>query len=56
MTISRPHFLGILADLFTAVSFCFAALVVVGDQIRTSESQVIKVTGSARKYPRHQAE
>ena len=49
MTPSRPHLFGMLAGLFMAVSLCFAALVVAGAWTRISESQVINVTGSARK-------
>ena len=38
-----------IAGLFMAVALCFAALVVAGAWTRISESQVINVTGSARK-------
>jgi len=38
-----------LAGLFLAVSLCFASLVVARTWTRISESQVIDVTGSARK-------
>ncbi len=49
MTASRPHLFGMLAGLFMAASLCFAALVVAGAWTRISESQVVSVTGSARK-------
>lgn len=46
---SRPHLFGLLAGLFLAAGLCFAALVVARTWTAISESQVINVTGSARK-------
>ncbi len=48
----RPHLFGLLAGLFLAAGIAFAALVVAGAWTRISESQVINVTGSARKNVR----
>ena len=49
---SRPHLFGVLAGLFLAAGLVLASLVVVGAWTRISESQVINVTGSARKNVR----
>lgn len=49
---SRPHLFGLLAGLFLAAGIAFAALVVAGTWTRIAESQVINVTGSARKNVR----
>ena len=49
---SRPHLFGLLAGLFLAGGIAFASLTVVGAWTRISESQVINVTGSARKNVR----
>jgi hypothetical protein len=46
---TRPHLFGVLAGLFLAAGLVLASLVVVGAWTRISESQVINVTGSARK-------
>ena len=46
---ARPHFFGLVAGLFLSVSLCLAALLVTRAWIQVSESQVISVTGSARK-------
>lgn len=48
----RPHLFGLLAGLFLAAGIAFAALIVAGAWTRISESQVINVTGSARKNVR----
>ncbi len=52
MESSRPHLFGLLAGLFLAAGIGFAALVVAGAWTRIAESQVINVTGSARKNVR----
>ena len=51
MTVSlpRPHLFGLLAGLFLAAGIAFAALVGANTWTRISESQVVNVTGSARK-------
>lgn len=49
---NRPHLFGLLAGLFLAAGIAFAALVVAGAWSRIAESQVINVTGSARKNVR----
>lgn len=51
-TPSRPHLFGLLAGLFLAGGIAFAAITVVGGWTRISESQVINVTGAARKNVR----
>jgi hypothetical protein len=48
-TPSRPHLFGLLAGLFLAVGIAFAALTVAGAWTRIAETQVVNVTGSARK-------
>ncbi len=49
---SRPHLFGVLAGLALATGLVFAALVFANAWTRISESQVINVTGSARKNVR----
>jgi hypothetical protein len=49
---SRPHLFGVLAGLALAAGLVFAALVFANAWTRISESQVINVTGSARKNVR----
>ncbi len=49
---SRPHLFGVLAGLFLACGLCFAALILTRTWIHLHESQVIDVTGSARKNVR----
>lgn len=49
---TRPHLFGLLAGLFLAAGIAFAALVVAGAWTKIAESQVINVTGSARKNVR----
>lgn len=49
---SRPHLFGVLAGLFLAAGLVLAAMLVVGAWTRISESQVVNVTGSARKNVR----
>lgn len=51
-TLPRPHLFGLLAGLFLAAGLCFAALVVARTWTHLHESQVIDVTGSARKNVR----
>ncbi len=48
----RPHFFGLLAGLALAAGLVFASLVVAGAWTRIAETQVINVTGSARKNVR----
>ncbi len=52
MNPSRPHLFGLLAGLALASGLVFASLVVASAWTRISESQVINVTGSARKNVR----
>src|SRR5882757_3735706 len=49
---SRPHLFGVLAGLALAAGLVFAALVFANAWTRIAESQVINVTGSARKNVR----
>jgi uncharacterized protein len=49
---SRPHLFGVLAGLALAAGLVFASLVFAGAWTRITESQVINVTGSARKNVR----
>ena len=46
---SRPHLFGVLAGLALSAGLVFAALVFANAWTRIAESQVINVTGSARK-------
>lgn len=46
---SRPHLFGLLAGLFLAAGLCFASITFTRTWTRLHESQVIDVTGSARK-------
>lgn len=46
---SRPHLFGLLAGLFLAVGLAFSASLVTRAWTRIAESQVINVTGSARR-------
>ncbi|RFC48939.1 MAG: hypothetical protein DUW69_001079 [Verrucomicrobia bacterium] len=46
---SRPHLFGLLAGLFLAAGLCFASILFTRTWTRLHESQVIDVTGSARK-------
>lgn len=48
----RPHLFGLLAGLFLATGLCFASLVLARAWTRIAESQVVNVTGSARKNVR----
>jgi hypothetical protein len=48
----RPHLFGVLAGLALAAGLAFAALVFANAWTRIAESQVIHVTGSARKNVR----
>jgi len=49
---SRPHLFGLLAGLALASGLVFTALVLANAWTRIAESQVINVTGSARKNVR----
>jgi len=46
---TRPHLFGLLAGLFLAVGLCIASIVFTRTWTHLHESQVIDVTGSARK-------
>lgn len=46
---TRPHLFGLVAGLFLAAGLCLAALLVTRAWMRISESQIVSVTGSARK-------
>jgi hypothetical protein len=48
----RPHLFGLLAGLFLAVGIAFSSLVMTRTWIHLHESQLIDVTGSARKNVR----
>jgi hypothetical protein len=50
--VSRPHLFGVLAGLALAAGLVFTALVLANAWTRIAESQVINVTGSARKNVR----
>lgn len=50
--VSRPHLFGVLAGLALSAGLVFAALVFANAWTRIAESQVINVTGSARKNVR----
>ncbi len=45
----RPHLFGLLAGLFLAAGLCFASILFTRTWTHLHESQVIDVTGSARK-------
>jgi len=49
---SRPHLFGLLAGLFLATGLCLAAIILTRTWTHLHESQVIDVTGSARKNVR----
>lgn len=48
----RPHLFGLLAGLFLAVGIAFSSLVLTRTWIHLHESQLVDVTGSARKNVR----
>ncbi|MDR2673989.1 MAG: SIMPL domain-containing protein [Opitutaceae bacterium] len=48
-TLSRPYLFGLLAGLFLAAGLCLAALTVTHAWMKIAETNVINVTGSARK-------
>lgn len=50
--VSRPHLFGVLAGLALSAGLVFTALVFANAWTRIAESQVINVTGSARKNVR----
>jgi hypothetical protein len=45
----RPQFFGVLAGLFLAAGLCLASLILANAWTRLYESQVITITGSARR-------
>jgi hypothetical protein len=49
MNAPRPHLVGLLAGLFLSAGIAFSALTLANAWTRIAESQVINVTGSARK-------
>lgn len=49
---NRPHLFGLLAGLFLAAALCFASVTFTSTWVRLMESQVVKVTGSARQNVR----
>jgi uncharacterized protein len=49
---SRPHLFGLVAGLFLSAGLCFASVVLARTWTHLHESQVIEVTGSARKNVR----
>lgn len=49
---SRPHLYGMLAGLFLSAGLCFASVMVTRTWTHLRESQVIEVTGSARRNVR----
>lgn len=51
-TTTRPHLVGLLAGLFLAAGLCFASITFTRTWTHLHESQVIEVTGSARKNVR----
>lgn len=51
-TSNRPHLLGLLAGLFVSAGLVLSAMVVTQAWLKVSESQVVTVTGSARKVVR----
>ena len=51
-TPSRPHLVGLLAGLFLAAGLAFSSLVLARTWVHLHESQLIDVTGSARKNVR----
>lgn len=51
-TSSRPHLFGLLAGLFLSAGLCLASIILTRTWTHLHESQVIDVTGSARKNVR----
>ena len=51
-TSSRPHLFGLLAGLFLATGISFASIIMARAWTRIHETQLIEVTGSARKNVR----
>jgi hypothetical protein len=49
---TRPHLFGLVAGLFLAAALCFASVMFTSTWVRLMESQVVKVTGSARQNVR----
>src|SRR5215216_5321747 len=48
----KPHLFGLLAGLFLAVGIAFASVTLAGAWTHIAESQVVNVTGAARKNVR----
>lgn len=46
---AKPHLFGLIAGLFLAAGLCFAAVTFTRTWVHLKESQIIQVTGSARK-------
>lgn len=49
---ARPHLFGLLAGIFLSAALCFVAVAFTSTWVRLMESQVVKVTGSARQNVR----
>jgi hypothetical protein len=49
MDTSRPQLFGVLAGLFLAAGLCLASLILANTWTRLHESQIITITGSARR-------
>lgn len=49
---SRPHLFGLVAGIFLSAGLCFASIVLARTWTHLHESQVIEVTGSARRNVR----
>ena len=49
MEIHRPYLFGLLAGLFLAAGLCLASLILANAWTRLYESQIISITGSARR-------
>lgn len=52
MNPSRPHLFGLLAGLFLATGLCFASLVLARAWTHIHDSQLIEISGSARRNVR----
>ncbi len=46
---AKPHLFGLLAGFFLAAGLCFTSVLVTRTWVHLKESQIIQVTGSARK-------
>jgi uncharacterized protein len=47
--LERPHLVGLVAGLALSGALCFASVVTTRAWIRLKDSQLVKVTGSARQ-------